>query len=231
MSLWVAGAVVVGAGINAAAGSKSASKAANAQTQAAETSAEVIRQNFEDTQKTLQPYVDAGIPAIDRQQALLGLKGPEAQQAAREQLYSGPGFQYQKDQVIGDVNRSASSLGMLRSGNRLAALTERLQGLYATQEGNYLNQLGAQTGVGLSGASALAGVGQNAAAGQAQAIQYGGNAAAQGIMNRSQAIQGGISDLAGGIGYLGRSGAFGGGGSAGGYGWQGNPQINAGVYG
>lgn len=221
MSFWIAGAALAGGIGGAVIGSGGARSAAKTQAAASDRASEIYRQNFQDTQKTLQPYINVGPSAIDRQQAILGLKGATAQQQARDAAFSGPGFDYMRDRVIGDVNRTASSTGMLRSGNRLAALTERLQGLYAAQEQNYFNQLGAMTGVGLSGASALAGVGQSAAAGQANATMQGGAASAQGILGASQAYSSAFGDLAGGIGYLGRSGAFGGGSGGGLGGYQG----------
>jgi hypothetical protein len=208
MSLWIAGAALVG-GVISAKGSKdaaatqaeAATRAGQLQSDTGKYSSDLIQQRFLDTKAGLDPYAQAGLPAIDRQQALLGLRGAEEQQAAQQAAYSGPGFEYQRDRIIGDVNRGASANRQIKSGNRLAALTDRLQGLYASQEGTYFNQLGSQTGVGLGAASALGGVGGNAAAGQANALQ-------QGAIGQANSINQGAAATAGG--QLGAAQSYGG---------------------
>ena len=72
------------------------------------------------------------------------------------------GFQFQMDQGNKATNQGYAARGMLQSGAALKALQDRGQ---QTALNNYflpyMNLLGQQQGVGLSGASAVAGVGQN----------------------------------------------------------------------
>lgn len=196
MSWWNVGTLAVTA-VGAYTSGKSSEKAADKQVDAANAGAQVIRDNYLDTKAALKPYGDAGIPALNRQQALLGLQGVDKQKAAFDQFRTSPAFEFNRSNALRDVNQQASSTGQLRSGNRLAALTDRLSGLYSQEYNNYFNQLGSNVGVGLGATTALAGVGQNAAAGQAQQYNMAGNAAAQGTLGRAAAFQSGIADMYG----------------------------------
>lgn len=214
----VLGGAALGAGIGGTIGgslqaAKAADRAGQLQREGFERADErameanqIIRDQFDRTEAQLQPYIDAGVPAINRQQALLGLRGVDAQRNAFDAYSTSPGFEWRRDQIMKDVNRTASATGQLHSGRRHAALVDRLQGLYDSEYNNYFNQLGTQTGVGLSGASALAGVGQNAAAGQAvnlarsgQAAIGAGQALADARLGRAEAFQSGIGDLSGAL--------------------------------
>ena len=70
-----------------------AQEAAQAQTAASEAGISEIQRQFDALQELLAPYVQAGTGALEQQQALLGLQGPEAEAAAIEQLKSSPQFQ------------------------------------------------------------------------------------------------------------------------------------------
>lgn len=194
--LWDLAGLAIGA-FSAKESSDAAKEAGRIQSEAIDRASDIIEDQFNRTETRLEPYMDAGLPALDRQSAILGLEGPEAQTEAYDAAFAGPGFKYVRDRVIDDVNRNASATGMLRSGNRLAALTDRLAGLYATYEGDYFNRLGAITGVGLGATSSMAGVGGNAAAGQANLDVAGGDALANARLNRSSALQSGVADLYG----------------------------------
>lgn len=229
MSFFIAGAALAGSVISSRAAKKGAEQQAAATTEAADRSADVLEQNFLRTEERLDPYIQAGLPAIDRQQALLGLQGQDVQKEAFDQFQTSPAFEWQRDQILGNVNRGAAAGGMKQSGNRLAALTDRLQGLYSQEYNNYMNQLGAQTGVGFGAASALGGVGQSTAAGQANIINQAGRdigqAQLQGRLGVASSIGSGLSDIAGVFANRNpkpQSSSLGG--------WQGATQINAGSY-
>lgn len=229
MSLWVAGGALVGAIGGAVISGNASKKAAQTSADASAEAAKVIRDNYLDTKAALKPYGDAGMPALNRQQALLGLQGVDKQKAAFDQFRTSPAFEFNRSNALRDVNQQASSTGQLRSGNRLAALTDRLSGLYSQEYNNYFNQLGSNVGVGLGATTALAGVGQNAASGQAQIIQNNAANQSAATLGRAQSFASGVADIGAAFGYAGANGAFsrGGGGS---YGWQGSPQINGGYY-
>ena len=159
---------------------------------------------------TLQQYAQAGAPALEQQQALIGLRGPEAQRQAIAGISGGEQFKALTEQGEGALLSGASATGGLRGGNIQGALAEfrprllnelinqqygRLGGLAATG-GNVAGSLASS---GLSATGELARIGQASAAGVGTAgSQTGANianllgnqgaATAGGIMGQSQAF-------------------------------------------
>ena len=163
------------------------------------------RRQFEAIQDLLKPYVSAGQQAItgfqpfqqagaqafEQQQALAGLRGPEAQQAAISQIESSPFLQSQIEQGERALLQRASATGGLRGGNVQAALAQfRPQMLQQAIEQQY-GRLGGFAGTGLGVTEALFRGGQAAAAGQAS--QAG--ALGQGIAGALQQQGAGTSAL------------------------------------
>ena len=72
----------------------------------------------------LDPYASAGAPALAQQQALLGLRGPQAQQASISAIERSPAFQAQVRQGEEAILQAASATGGLRGGNVQAALAQ-----------------------------------------------------------------------------------------------------------
>ena len=120
----------------------------------------------------LDPYAAAGAPALAQQQALLGLRGPQAQQASISAIEQSPAFQAQVRQGEEAILQSASATGGLRGGNVQAALAQfrpqmlqreidlqygRLGGMTALGQGTTQNL--AQ--LGLTSTQNLAGLGQS----------------------------------------------------------------------
>lgn len=139
--------------------SNAASDAAGAQTAASQAGIEEQRRQFDLVQQLLKPYVEAGTPALQQQQALIGLQGAEAQQAAIAGLEGSPLFQAQVRQGEEALLQRASATGGLRGGNIQAALAQfrpqMLQREIETQYGRLggLTSLGQQSaaGVGTAG--------------------------------------------------------------------------------
>ena len=139
--------------------SSAASDAAGAQTAAAEAGIAEQRRQFDLVQQLLKPYVEAGTPALQQQQALIGLQGQEAQQQAISALEQGAGFQARVRQGEEALLQRASATGGLRGGNIQAALAQfrpqMLQQEIETQYGRLggLTSLGQQSaaGVGTAG--------------------------------------------------------------------------------
>jgi hypothetical protein len=139
--------------------SRSAGRAAEAQTEAAERGIEEQRRQFDAVQALLKPYVDIGVPALEQQQALIGLGGPEAQRAAIAALESGESYQAKVRQGEEALLQSASATGGLRGGNIQGALGQfrpaMLQAEIDRQYGRLagLTTLGQQSaaGVGTAG--------------------------------------------------------------------------------
>ena len=170
----------------------SARQAAKAQTQAAQQGIEEQRRQLEESRRILQPYVgagteaigglqpyaQAGVGALQQQQALIGLLGPEAQQQAIAQLEQGAGFQSQVRQGEEALLQRASATGGLRGGNVQAALAQfRPQMLQQEIEAQY-GRLGGMTALGQTTTQNIAQLGQASAAGQSAAgLQTGANIA------------------------------------------------------
>ena len=159
---------------------------------------------------TLQQYAAGGAPAFEQQQALAGLRGPEAERAAIERISGGEQFKALEQQGRQSLLSSASATGGLRGGNLQGALAQfsprLLSGLIEQQYGR-LGGLAATGGTvaqnlassGLSATGELARIGQASAAGVGTAgSQTGANianllgqqgaATAGGIMGQSQAF-------------------------------------------
>lgn len=171
----IVGAIAGGSSIvSGLIGSKSASKAAKAQASAAEQGAaaqlaatemsiDEQRRQFDAVKELLRPYVQAGAGALEGQQGLLGLRGPEAQQQAIDALTASPQYQTLVQQGEEALLQNAAATGGVRGGN--------LQGALAQYRPQVLSQL-IESQYGKLGT--LAGLGQASAAGQAAAAQQTG---------------------------------------------------------
>lgn len=159
---------------------------------------------------TLQQYAAGGAPAFEQQQALLGLRGPEAERAAIQRISGGEQFKALTEQGEGALLSRASATGGLRGGNIQGALAQFRPALLSNLIEKQYGQLGglAATGgnvagslasSGLSATGELARIGQASAAGVGTAgSQTGANiaallgdqgaATAGGIMGQSQAF-------------------------------------------
>jgi hypothetical protein len=159
---------------------------------------------------TLQQYAQAGAPALEQQQALIGLRGPEAQRAAIASIEGGQQFQAMSRQGENALLQNASATGGLRGGNIQGALAEfrpRLLNELINQQYGRLGGLAATGGTvaqnlassGLSATGELARIGQASAAGVGTAgtqtganianlLGHQGAAQAVGIMGQSQAF-------------------------------------------
>jgi hypothetical protein len=139
---------------------------------------------------TLQKFAAVGAPALEEQQAISGLLGPERQAQAIAKIEQGAGYQAQVKTGERAILQQASATGGLRGGNIQAALGQyrpallqqaidqqygRLGGLAATG-GTYAQNL-ATAGQGAT--EFLSRLGQASAAGQAA----GGERTASNIAN------------------------------------------------
>jgi hypothetical protein len=178
-----------------------------AQTQAGASQAGIAeqRRQFEAIQKLLEPYVQAGTGAIsqlqpfqqagaqafEQQQAIAGLRGPEAQRAAIAQIEQSPFLQSQIQQGEEALLQRASATGGLRGGNIQAALAQfRPQMLQQAIEQQY-GRLGGFAGAGLGVTEQLYRGGQAAAAGQASQAQTLGTNVSNLLAQQGAALAGG----------------------------------------
>lgn len=98
------------------------------------------------------------------------------------------------------LNHGYAAGGSLQSGAAMKALEKYRQNVQAGYRGEYMNLLGQQQGVGLSGASALAGVGQNYAGSVMANNSQAGSDVANAALMRGAANAQMYSGIAGGIG-------------------------------
>jgi hypothetical protein len=190
--------------------SQAAGQAAAAQSQAAAEGIAEQRRQFDATQKLLSPYVQAGTPALQQQQAFLGLSGQPAQQKAIQGIEQSPQFTSLLQQGENAMLQNAAATGGLRGGNVQGALAQfRPQLLNQLLEQQY-SRLGGLTSLGQQSAAGQATAGMQSGANIATLLGQQGQAQAGGILgqNRAQAMQANIIPQA--IGQFAGMGGFGG---------------------
>jgi hypothetical protein len=218
---WVATAVVGGSvitGVGSYLAQKGAAEeAAGAQREASQAAIAEQRRQQAEMERLLAPYMQAGQGALTAQQNLLGLGGPEAQQAAIAQLESSPQFQAMMQQGESAILQNASATGGLRGGNTQAALAEFRPQLLSQLIQQQMGQLGGLAGMGAQSALGAAGYGQQGTQGVMGQLGAMGQAQAGAAMAQGQGMSnlfggvGGALGALGGLGAMGK-GPFGGGG-------------------
>lgn len=167
-----------------------ASEAAGIQAGASQAGIEEQRRQFDALQALLKPYTEAGLPALAQQQALLGLQGPEAEQAAIERIRGGETFQALTEQGEEALLQRASATGGLRGGNIQAALSEfRPQLLSSLIEQQY-GRLGGMTTLGQRSAAGVGAAGMETGTNVANLLAQQGAARAGGELGEAKAFSG-----------------------------------------
>ena len=230
----IVGSAVVGGAMSGRAQRKAAKTAAAAQTEAADMSVAEQRRQFDALQEIMAPYVESGTPqlqelamyssvgrpALEAQQDLLGMNGPEAQQMAIEMIESSPMFKAKVQSGEEAILQRASATGGLRGGDIQGALAQFRPEMLSAEIENQYSKLGGMTALGQMNAQNLATLGQASAAGVgAQGMQSAanisnllmgaGDAKAQAALASGQATANMWGNIAGSVGSLGTMGAFG----------------------
>ena len=160
--------------------SNASREAAGIQSGAAQSGIEEQRRQFDAMRELLKPYTEAGRPALEAQQAFLGLQGPEAERAAIERIRSGETFQALARQGEESLLQNASATGGLRGGNIQGALAQfrpqMLAGLIDQQYSRLggMTALGQQSAAGVGSAGIQSGESVANLMAQAAAAQAGG---------------------------------------------------------
>ncbi len=118
-------------------------------------------------------------------------------------FYESPGYQFQQEQGILAIDKSAAARGLLMSGGTLRELQRYGQGLASSEFGNYANRLASIAGLGQTaalgggqlGATAAGQVGSSLAD-IGQSVMSGGQAQAEGIVGAGNALQQGFGNAA-----------------------------------
>ena len=103
--------------------------------------------------RELLPFATGGKEAFAQQQALLGLGGQEAQDAAFNAFTESPGQRFIRERAQKSLTRNAAALGGIGGGNVRSALVEQGAGFAAQDFGNQFNRLGDISSIGLNAAT------------------------------------------------------------------------------
>lgn len=207
----IVGTAVVGGVASAAMQSSAAGKAAGAQERAAAMGVEEQRAAREELRALLQPYVDAGGPALQAQLAALGLEGPEAQQAFVAQQEQSPIFQALARQGEEAILQRASATGGLRGGNVQGALAQFRPALLNQFLEQQYERLGGLTRIGQASAAGVGAGGMQTATNIGNLYGQAGQAQAGAALAKGQAWGNAIGGISNAIGMA-AGGGFGGGG-------------------
>lgn len=216
-----AAAIGVGASIyssrkSAKAQQQAAGQASAAQERASQAAIDEQKRQFDEIQKLLKPYVQAGTGAIGQQQALLGLGGNQAQQQAIQGIANSPEMQAYVRQGENALLQNAAATGGLRGGNIQGALAQFRPQLLNQLVNQRFQNLGGLTSIGQASAAGVGNAGMQSASNignllQQQGAAQAGNALAQGQASAQKwsNIGAGVSQLAGlAGGFLGGGGKF-----------------------
>jgi hypothetical protein len=164
-----------------------ASEAASIQAGAAGAGIAEQRRQFDAMRELLKPYTEAGAPALEQQQAFLGLRGPEAERAAIERISGGERFQELTRQGEEALLQRASATGGLRGGNIQGALAQfRPQVLNSLIEEQY-GRLGGITTLGQRSAAGVGAAGMETGVNVANLLGQQGAARAGGELGEAKA--------------------------------------------
>ncbi len=156
---------------------------AQATANAANQSADLQQQRFNQAVGYEQPFMQSGQNALNLYNNATGVNGTAAQQSYTNNFQNDPGYQASVNYGLQQIQAQNAAQGMGLSGNTLAALQSYSQNALSQQYQTRLDdlfrtaQLGANSANTLSSASASSGTAQgnfNMAAGQAQGAGLSG---------------------------------------------------------
>lgn len=202
---WVAAAI----GGSALLGYMGSQNASNAQSSAANQSNATQLQMYNQTRDDQAPWRQAGATALGQLGTMTADGGSLTHQFNASDLNANmaPNYQFIKDQGMGAVNNQASVGGGLVGGNALKGIADYSNNLagnayqqaynnYNTNQTNIFNRLSNIAGLGQTSNGQTAQVGMNAASNIGSGTLAGGAAAAAGYTGGSNALSGGLNNLA-----------------------------------
>ena len=204
MTFWVAGAAVAGGVI----GAYGANKAAGTQAAAADRSAALQKEMFDEQKRLSEPYRQAGLTGQNRLMELLGLGGNTgaagygqySRDFGMQDFQQDPGYQFRLGEGLKAMGHRAGARGGLISGQTMKGMEDYRQGLASQEYGNAFNRYQTNRANQLQPLGSLMSSGQAAASNQAgQAGQYGVNAGNM-MMQAGQATAAGQLGMANSIG-------------------------------
>lgn len=186
---------VVGGITGATQQARAAETAAGTQAAASEAAIAEQRRQFDVLTELLRPYVEAGQPALQQQQALIGLRGAPEQQTAITALEQSPFFQSAVRQGEEALLQRASATGGLRGGNIQAALAQFRPQMLESQIAQQYERLGGLTTLGQRSAAGQGAAGMEAAGSIGNLLAQRGAALAGGQLARGGVTRQPIADI------------------------------------
>jgi hypothetical protein len=191
MGLGVGGALAIGAGVSAAAGIAGSVIQSKAASSAADKANATQQQGLAQSRADLAPWTTAGGAAIPAVQDAAGLNGPEGYDAAMAGFHTSPGYAWQLEQGLREIDAGAASKGILNSGATLKAEQRFGAGLADKEFTDYYNRL-----------FDLSKLGENAAGGSASATADASKGIAQTDLSQGSATSSIYGNAAKGIGDI-----------------------------
>ena len=173
--------VAVFGGVSA---SNAAGDAASAQVGASNAAIAEQRRQFDLIRGDLAPFREQGVNALN--QFAGSVLGP---------LEATPAFQFQLDQGVNALDRSAASRGKLLSGQQVKAVQSFGQNLAQSESTNQLNRQAALAGIGQTATTQGGVFGANAANQIGLNLVNAGEARASGFVGRNNALTDSLNNL------------------------------------
>lgn len=208
MTWIVAGATVIGGGLNYL-GSQNASAA---QSDAANKSLQLQKDQFDRTTALQEPFRQAGISGQNRLMELMGIGGNQNSQDygkyskdfGMSDFTADPGYGFRVSEGLKALDRTAAARGGLISGNALRAAGTFGQkeasdeysnafNRYQINRNNQINPLQSLAGQGMSASGLIGNAGQSFATGAGNSLADAANARASGYVGGANAINGGLN--------------------------------------
>lgn len=174
----------IATGIGGILGARSAGRAADANTDAANRAAGLSERQFDITRADLAPFREQGVNALN--QFAADNLGP---------LEETPEFRFALEQGVNALDRSAAARGKLLSGQQVKAVQRFGTGLGNQFAGQQQNRLAALAGIGQTATANTGQFGANASSNIGNALLAGGDARASGFVGQSNAINDSINNL------------------------------------
>lgn len=175
-------------------GASAASKAAKAQTAAAQNETQLQEKIYSETTARFDPYYSAGKNALAAYNYEMGLGDKPTGYGGYTKT---PGYDFALKQGTDAVQASAAAKGGLNSGAAMKALTQYGQDYATNQYGTYMNRLAGISDSGQAAAANQASAGANYAAGATNAMSGAANATSAGYIGTANALTGGLQNMIG----------------------------------
>lgn len=160
------------------------------------------RDQFTRAESYYDPFVQAGRTGLSGYMDAVGVNGPTGNTQAVANFRASPGYEYMRNQATDAVARQGSALGILGSGNTMAAISDRAGNMADQEWDDHLGQLRGLADMGMQATGAQAGIRQGlgglyAQEGRDVSSIYGDNAARRaGIHTGTAALTSGtLGDL------------------------------------